>query len=293
MTLPTAPVAPTLKSSVDIPVFKKLEEVKHSSSITTLLYGPSKSGKTWFAGTAGSRQLYVYFQRTKGVATLKSPLFQSRFPNTEPITVEVRKFDEIIMAIEYALDKFRDEFDVVTIDEVTGLRKLAMLKGLELSSNTRRSRTQERMKNEDDFFAPGIQDYGMEMALVEWFIQRTVEVLEEQGKHVLVLAHERRTFVKKDDRSLEYVLYNVRPAFTGRTFPDDITAYFDNVFYQERVGTGSQAAHRTRLFGDDIILAGTRYAGAFKYDVIPNFSFPEMVRAIQESKKEQFVRSRS
>jgi len=272
-------------------VFKRLDEVEPSKSITTMLYGASKSGKTWFAGSAGSRQLYIYFKRGQGIATLKSQLFNEKYPNVKPITVEVEDkdnsfaFDQVKEAVLYALDNFAGDIDLITVDEATGFRRSAMWKGLALSDETGRSKTLKTAEARDDFFMPGVQDYGMEMSLVEWWVAETIETLSAYEKHFLMLAHERRTFIKSDKSKTmsEEVLHSIRPGFTGRTFPDDITAYFDNVFYIERVGTGERATHRIRIFGDEILLAGTRYAGAFKRDPDPHLDFPRMVKLIQES----------
>ena len=65
--------------------FKRLVDYKAGEAWTVLIYGPTKSGKTWFVGSAGSRTLLV--NTGSGLATLQSPAFRAKFPNSKDIIV--------------------------------------------------------------------------------------------------------------------------------------------------------------------------------------------------------------
>lgn len=280
--------------------FKQLSEIEVDFSITTLVYGDSKAGKTWFAGTAGSRTLYIYFREGEGIVTLKSPLFKEKHPNVDPISVcieetdEVSAFDAVGDTIDHALDRFPERFDTIVLDEATAFRRRAMWKGLGISKEENRSKTLAKVQNRsDNFFIPAIQDYGMEMNLVEWWVATYTELCKRVGKHLIVCAHSRETFAKLDESKVNSpeVRIKVRPGFTGKTFPDTITAYFDNIWYIERVGKTS--VHRIKIYGNEVIQAGTRYAGVFG-SVETNPDFLKMAQKIKESgiKPAEFQKTR-
>ncbi len=281
---------------------KRLDDLPAGKATTTLIYGDSKTGKTEFIGTAGSRMLYIYFTIGEGISTLQSPGFKRRYPNCNPIVVPIREteatkaFDAVKQVIDYHVDNKRNEFDVVAVDEMTAFRRHAMWKGLEISSIEERSKTWDKAQNRKDlpkgFFIPGIQDFGMEMGLTEWWVATYTADAKEQGYHLLVAAHSRHIYEKsgKGVNDAE-TLKAIKPGFTGKTFPDDVTCYFDSVFYMERVGRHPTAKYNLRLMGDEIVTAGTRYGGVFvkngkEVESITNPNFPEMIKKISQSGKE-------
>jgi hypothetical protein len=269
--------------------FVQLNELRASRAVTFLIYGPSKVGKTWLAGTCGDRMLYIYFKRTEGIATIQSKAFQDLVGVINPITVCIDEdnprttgFDATVDAIDYALTTFPEKFDWVVIDEATGFRRAAMIKGLALNAELGRSKTQDKMKVKGkDIFLPGIQDFGAEMNLTEWFIAQAISDCTTHGKHFAMFAHERHIFHK--DGQIDR-LVGVKPAFTGKTFPDDITAYFDNVFRMEQVRAGDKVSTRLHTRGDDVYSGGTRYSGVFD-DLIIKPNMQDMVAKIQSSSK--------
>ena len=286
----------TLPPGVEV---KTLDQVQLGESTTTLVHGDSKSGKTFFLGTAGSRSLYIYFTVGEGISTLQSPAFRDKYRNYNPITVAIEEhstaaaFDAVGRTIDYMVDTRREEFDIVIVDEMTAFRRAAMRKGLELSNIEGRSKTEEKLNQAGrppGFFFPAIQDYGAEMNLVEWWTATYTDDAKKQGYHLLVAAHSRNIYEKLGNRPNDpEVLVKVKPGFTGKTFPDDITAYYDNVFYMQRSGKGTNAQHKLIIHGDETYLAGTRYGGVFRDDKgrevssITNPDFLKMLKSIQES----------
>src|SRR3990167_11005965 len=108
---------PALKPKND---FVRLNALPIEVGVTNLVYGPAKIGKTWFAGTAGDRVLYI--DTGRGLDTLRSPGFKVKF-KSNPIVYSVREkinfkwsvsqaevFDEIGHGVEYGMEKFPQDF---------------------------------------------------------------------------------------------------------------------------------------------------------------------------------------
>jgi hypothetical protein len=259
--------------------FKRLGEYKPGESWILLYYGPSKAGKTYFAGTAGARTLFINIG--DGLETLLSPAFTSRYPEAKDmIVVDIRElnpegfaeaFDLVGDAIHYALKNFPDKFDVVVLDEATAFRKYAMNKSMELNTEARKKGT-ARDKRTEDFVKPDIGDYGTEMQMIEWFLGTYIPILKEHKKHFIMLAHERQTFSKAPKIGDDPVLKRVLPGFTGKTFPDQIPQYFDDVFHAEVVGGGTNVAYRVRTAGSEAEIGGARHGGIFStVETDPNY----------------------
>lgn len=275
-----------------VPEFKFLHELEKGDAETFLIYGASGSGKTWFSGTAGERTLII--DNGNGIATLQSPLFQ-RNVGGSPIVVSLAErlgprgvfdtalvFDAICDTIDYALEKFGDKFDTVVVDDATQLRKGALNKGLEINQATGKSQTIKQSKEKYDIVSPAVQDYGIEMNLVEQFIGGYTSILKEAGKHFILNAHERLTYKKGDKIGDPAVLAKTSPGFTGQTFPDNVPAYFDNVWYFQVVGSGSNRVWRATTQGHESLIAKTRMGGIFE-TVEPNPNFLKVIQRIRES----------
>ena len=250
--------------------FKRLGEYKPGESWILLYYGPSKAGKTFFAGTAGARTLFINVG--DGLETLMSPAFTSRYPEAKDmIIVDIREtnpqgmaeaFDRVGDAIYYALKEFPEKFDVIVLDEATAFRKYAMNKSMELNTDARRAGA-ARAKRTEDFVKPDIGDYGTEMQMIEWFLGTFIPIFKENKKHFIMLAHERQTFSKAPKIGDDPVLKRVLPGFTGKTFPDQVPQYFDDVFHAEVVGGGSNVVYRVRTAGSESEIGGARHGGIF------------------------------
>jgi hypothetical protein len=227
-------------------VFKRLAQYTPGESWISMVYGPSKTGKTYYAGTAGARSLFLNVG--DGLETLMAPGFTSRYPDAKNMIIaDIREtrpdnvaeaFDKLTDTLDHALRVFPDKFDTVILDEATAFRKYAMNKATELNTEAR-TRGVARLKRTEDFVKPDIGDYGTEMQMIEWFLGQYVPKFKEAGKHFLMLAHERQLFSKPGKIGDEPVLKKVQPGFTGKTFPDTVPAYFDDVWHSEQVGGGT------------------------------------------------------
>jgi hypothetical protein len=266
--------------------FKRLAEYKPGESWVLLYYGPSKAGKTYFAGTAGPRTLFINVG--DGIETLMSPAFTSRYPEAKDmIVVDIRElnpqgiaeaFDMVGDAIYYALKNFPDRFDWIILDEATAFRKFAMNKSMELNTEARTKST--RGKRTEDFVKPDVGDYGTEMQMIEWFLGTFIPICKENKKHFVMLAHERQTFSKAPKIGDDPILKRVLPGFTGKTFPDQIPQYFDDVFHAEVVGGGTNVVYRARTAGSEAEIGGARHGGIFS-TVEPDPNLQKMLARIK------------
>ena len=259
--------------------FKRLGEYQPGESWILLYYGPSKTGKTYFAGTAGARTLLINIG--DGLETLMAPAFTSKYPDAKNmIVVDIREknpqgvaeaFDFVTDAIDLALKEFPHLFDTVVLDEATALRKYAMNKSMELNTEAR-TKGAMRAKRTEDFVKPDIGDYGTEMQMIEWFLGKYIPLFKEHKKHFVMLAHERQTFAKPAKIGDDPVLKRVLPGFTGKTFPDQIPQFFDDVWHSEVVGGGTNVVYRVRTAGSESEIGGARHGGIFNtIEQDPNF----------------------
>lgn len=288
MTTPLAPAVLSGPKPQPPPVtFTRLSELPRGEAVTALVYGGSKTGKTWFLGTAGSRALYI--DTGDGTETLRAPLFK-QLVNADPIIVRIEEkigprgvpeladaYYKVTDAIDYALEHFAGDFDTICVDELSALRRYAMYRGLEYNQKTRRSTTLKKLQDED-MFLPAGQDWGTEMSLIEQFCVGYTQICKNNGKHFLLAAHQRIIGEKPKDKDgnilfgEEKVAKEIRPAVTGYQFPDTISALFDNVWRMERAGGGDGTVYRLRALGDELIVAGTRHAGVLPTIIRrPNF----------------------
>jgi hypothetical protein len=268
-------------------VFKRLHTYKPGEAWILMYYAQSKAGKTFFAGTAGPRTLYINIG--DGIETLMAPAFTTRYPDAKDmIIVDIREtnpqgvaeaFDRVCDAIDYALANFPDKFDTVVLDEATAFRKYAMNKATELNTEAR-TRGAARAKRTEDFVKPDIGDYGTEMQMIEWFLGTYIPKFKEVNKNFIMLAHERQVFAKPGKIGDEPVLKKIQPGFTGKTFPDTVPAYFDDVWHGEVVGGGNNVVYRARTAGDEGEVGGSRHGGIFSI-VEPDPNFLKMLARIK------------
>lgn len=278
--------------------FQTLDEVPPYASITMLYYGGSGVGKTMFVASAGPRTLIINIG--DGLVTIQSAWAKQRYYKAgQPIVATIREekdpqtgifkaadaFDKVKDAIDWAMDKFPDRFDTIAVDDATQLRAFAMNKGLELNQDFNRSKTLAEAKKDKNrgAFVPAVQDYGAEMDLIDNFVADTVGFCKKEGKHFILTAHERHIFKPMKDQSGKKIgeeLDKIRPGFTGKTFPDDITAHFDLVWHAEAVRTGQGAVYRAHTEDSMGIKAKSRYPGVFK-NPTPNPDFLAIIAAIK------------
>jgi len=283
------------KMLVDHHNFRRLNEVPPGESVTWMIYGPAKTGKTFFMASAGERSLFI--NNGAGIETLRSPLCVSKYPDVvNMLTVDIEdhfddkgelvlpaRFDMTSDAIDFALQEYGDQFDTILIDDSTSARRDAMAKGLTIADKTGKSHTITEIMDKWDVILPAVQDYGIEMSLILQFLMGTIDLVKKHKKHLIVGAHERHTFQKPAKIGDQPTLLRLRPGFTGQTMPDDIGGLWDVLTHSEAVGGGSNTVYRQRFNGDEILQAGCRYGGVFE-TVESNVSFVKAVERIKAAR---------
>jgi hypothetical protein len=255
-------------------LFSRADEIENSAD-SFLIYGGSKDGKTWAAGTAGHRNLFISIGN--GHKTIMSPGFKKLVganPIVKVIYEEYDKYgcclkptayDEVCAYIDYAFTNFINEFDFLTVDDGTALSKFAQNKGIAENDKDGKSKTMKKAEK-THIMSPAIQDFGAEMNLVWQFLNYYIGLCKQHNKHFVLTAHTRETWVKKPDAKIgePKELFSITPAFTGETFPDVVQGMFDNVIKMEAVGGGSNTVYRALTAGDEKIVAGMRSSGIFE-----------------------------
>lgn len=281
----------------DSPKFeiKRLNDSPPGEAITCLIWGASKTGKTDFCGSAGSRTLFVNIGR--GIETLYSPGFRKRRGIVNPYVVDVMEkmgergiFDEAVAydivcdIIDYFIKYKRDEIDTVVIDDVTQLRKAAMHKALETSGALGKSKTLKNVVEKFNALLPAVQDYNVEMSFIEQFVSGYTIICKNAGLHFIMTAHERYSFEQQKNIGDVPVIRKISPGFTGRTFPDEVTGHFDWILHSIAVGAGDNTVYRVETKGSEKVTAGVRHDGVFK-QTENNPDFLKMVQRVREASK--------
>jgi hypothetical protein len=280
--------------------WERLDTTTPAEALAFLIYGPAKVGKTDWLGSCGDRTLYI--DVGKSTETFYSPEFKKRRGAFNPIIVKIDEkltlggpiipekptgYDEVCDTIDKALVEIKDQFDIVVLDEVTAFKKMALNKGIVINFETGKSKTLENVKKYD-VMSPLIQDFGMEMNEIGWFLAAYIDILKQNKKHFIVAAHERNIFTKPKDKNGNVIigeqrqLIKVLPGFTGETFPDEVCNLFDAVWHFEKVQPGP--THRIRTKGNDSLIAGDRFGGIFQEMEVQSEqnSFLNCVKRIKE-----------
>lgn len=252
--------------------------------VTLLLYGNSGTGKTFFIGSAGDRTLII--SPSNGLSTLKSLLFKSSIKanpiieeiNEEPMPDMAKAFDQYSDIIDLYLEKHSDEIDTIIVDDATALRRTAMNKGLELNQKLGLSKTKGKSK---EVIVPTVQDYGIEMNLMEQFVRHYTAECKRVNKHFILTAHERLLFEKGEALGDIPILRKISPGFTGRTFPDDITGLFDLTWHTEVKGSGDRVWYQIRTAPDNITVAKNRWGGLFPVLFEKQPLFTDIIKAVK------------
>lgn len=256
--------------------------------VTMLLYGASGSGKTGFIGTAGDKSLII--SPSNGLATLKSIWFKNTYkvnPIIETIPEETfgtqaKAFDKYSDLIDLYLEKHSDEIDTIIVDDATVMRRVAMNKGLELGGKINISKTGERLKSaKAEIVIPAVQDYGVEMNLVEQFVRYYADACKYKGKNFILTAHEKFLMDKGDSIGDAPIIRRIMPGFTGQKFPDDITGLFDLTWHTETKGAGDRVHYQIRTQPDNVIVAKTRFGGLFPPFFEKHPLFTDVVKAVK------------
>ena len=273
---------------------KRLKDRTPGESWILLYYGESGSGKTYFCGTAGPRTLYINIGH--GIETLFAPAFTMRYPEAENmivvditekidergVLIAAEAFDLITDVIDWGFEKIPNDWDTCVIDDATYMRRAAMNKAM-LKNASIRTDPSKRTVNLDQFTVPEIQDYGREMQMIEWFLLTYVPKFKALKKNLVMTAHERKIYGKPPKIGEPAPLIKTVAGFTGKTFPDSIPGYFDDVFHAEVVGGDSNAVYRARTAGNEQQTGKARHGGIFQV-VEPDPNFQRFLTRIRANK---------
>jgi hypothetical protein len=271
-----------------LPPIIELSSISPSESITVLMYGASGTGKTYAAGTCGSRSVLV--NTGKGIETLLAPAFTNRYKQGKVVNISediskgylgnVTAFDTVCRVFDNLLTL--PEVDTVILDDCTSLRRYAMNKGLTLNASTGKSDSLGKSKLAR-VPMPAIQDFGMEMGLIQQFVSYYTEAFKDAKKNLILISHERVSFNKGKSIGDAPTVRKISPGFTGQTFPDEVPAYFDCVWHTE-VRRSGKAIYQVRTSGDSILTAKTRQGGILD-EIIIDPSFQVILAKLQSGGK--------
>lgn len=243
-------------------------EFDPKESITMIVYGATKSGKTQLGGTFGDRTLYINIGA--GIATLYGPKFENMNGKWDGILVTAKEddpfkpqlFDDVCETLDDYLNDAEKQktFDSIIIDDATQLSESCMNKGLHWGEMLGTSHSKAKSVQVGVAMAE-VQDYKAEMNLMDQFMKEYTQTCKAKGKNFIVLAHEQADYGKAPGIGLPQPIIRIRPSFTGKK--NNLTSYFDNVWYMTAEGGGDKIRYIARTTRDELIEAGTRLGGIF------------------------------
>lgn len=240
----------------------KLADRTPGGRIKALVYGRSKIGKTFGAGTFPRP---VFIDCDSGIATLTSPdfvrehgvrgeieyeQFAEQGLNSRGVPQSHNAFDDVCRFFDKMMkpDK-RDTFDTWVVDTGTSLSAFAMNKAIVLLGGAFKgvtSATQAEALKHGLVF-PKIQDYGSERSMVEQFIA----MLYQTDKNFLFLCHEKELTDKEGNPIM------TTPLLTGKGV-EAICAMFDEVWNVRAKRVGPETVRYLQTKADGIRMVGSR-----------------------------------
>lgn len=203
------------------------------SNMQIMVFGPSKSGKTFGALTFPRPNVLDF---DKGIAVVRNPDFVKKYGI---VSVEYEQFTESNLSKGVAVthnafddacryfDKWmkpdkRDTFDTWVIDSGTTLADMAMNKAIIVlgSQSPPLSKTHQTAV-QTGVLTPKQQDWGSERSLTEQF----VDMVKGSGKHVVLICHQKEKMNDKGDTVVE-----ICPLLTGKGV-EAISLKFDEIYY--------------------------------------------------------------
>lgn len=259
----------------------KVSEITGKEPSIACHYGPIGSGKSHFTAVSSA----VIFTPSNRISTYRS-LQRLGVANPE-LEIMYRDFD---VSVAKSYDTYCDKMDYylelppdklpefIVIDELDHLRRGAMVKALHINNVDGKSTSLKKAKSgiSEGLVMAAIQDYGAEMSLIEQFVCNYAEQCASLGVSFIVNAHERFTYIKGADK--QDVLARIGPGFTGKTFPDDVIAVFDNVWRFVRTKSAGKSFTKIDTIGNSQIRAKCCFTGIFKPE--------EKSRELNDPKKE-------
>lgn len=254
----------------------KVSDIKLSEKIRALVYGNSKAGKTFGAGTF-PRPNFISFDQD-GINTLAGRDFKAKYPdrvvmyesfqetsrNPQGIVTAHRAFDSACRYFDECMKKSgkwrradgstedvsSDMFDTWVIDSGTTLAEVSLNKAIVLLGGrdfSASSKTHSQALNTGLLF-PKIQDWGSERSMTEQFIQMVLDT----DKHVILLCHEKE--VTNDDGKLT----KITPLLTGKGVAA-VCLKFDELWNLQATKHGTTLKRTLLTQTDGIRMAGSRY----------------------------------
>jgi hypothetical protein len=227
----------------------KASEIKPADYVRAMIFSKSGAGKTELAATAPSPAFADY---DNGMRTLINPGFAARHPEVDLDDIEYETFEDetnehglfikargLIDSLSWLNEKLEDDSrKTLVFDTLTSMSVLAMNVGLELNAaigDRGKSMTlaNARKPGGIPFLAPTQADFGAEMGVVQQIFDKACS--SKVKKHVIVLAHERETQDKQG------MVVNREPLITGSRLRANLGRWFDEVWYLDVIGTGSDA----------------------------------------------------
>jgi hypothetical protein len=273
----------------------RLDELHPNPAITQLVYGSSGVGKTHYAGTAGDRTVYI--NTGDGIATLQSAAYKEKY-KSNPYIVTIHEdvdqhgvpktanaFDNVADTLEHWFTKRLSDFDTIVIDDLTWLSQFAAYKAMELGGRLRGSKTLATARAGRHLPIKEQSDWGIEIDALKHFINTVTAECKITHKHFLVLAHERKYWVKvkgSNDPSLRLIA----PLVAGKdTFgPDQLPGMFDLVWHFSAESSNNLIVTKARTNADGRTIAKSRWGGIFT-ELEKNPLFPNVVERIHKSTK--------
>lgn len=248
-----------------------VSDIKLNEKIRVLVYGASKSGKT-FGAASFPRPNYLCFD-PDGIKTLVGKDFLAKYSNAgimyETFVETSRDARGIVMS-HTAYDngcRYFDQcmkrdgnwkgmkvnpemFDTWVLDSGTTLSEVALNKAAILLGSKaygEMSQTQKQALTHGLLF-PKIQDWGAERSMTEQYVQ----MLLDTDKHIVLLCHEKEVTDKSGS------LTAITPLFTGKGV-QAICLKFDELWNLRVEKSGPDLKRLLYTRGDGLRLGGTRY----------------------------------
>lgn len=238
---------------------QRLNELYSDKPVMMLVYGEAGTGKTLWLKGAGDRQLIL--DLGKGLRTIIgaiNPLvINPTFSFLE--LKDTKGFDKVKDGLFKTMEEEIDNYDTVSIDELTTLGMLAKIKAIGVNQDLGKSSSLTNSRKVK-MLVMELSDWGAAIDAVNFFLAELSEVCYQTGKNLIVLAHQRDVFKKAARMGETPELEEVRVGIYGRSFPDTIPNHFDYCWHFSIEGKGKNRRYRIQTEGDEIIMAKTRGA---------------------------------
>ena len=267
----------------------RVSEIELSDTITCLVYGLPRSGKTQFAASAGDDNLIINL--AGGISTLRGATYK-RMVGQNPMVLDIfEEYDEKGLPLGKAVDRVGEaideaiknrgtlNFNTITIDEGTTLAAHALVKAVKYNFEIGKTKTWEQVVKKHDFLMAHVADMGAQRSVLEQFCDYYCNLAKREHFNFIMVAHEKDTYepakigepVKVD---------KVAPYFVGES-AKVIPGYFDWVLRMESISGGTKLSCRAWTIGSEKMIAGVRTGGIFD-PKLDNPNFTQMAQQYRE-----------